>query len=285
MSHETSFTPVIPERDFSKETLVSADGYTLPYRLYIPKNYDCGAYYPLMLFMHGAGERGCGNVAQVEVALPHVFDDPTSPAYNAIVIAPQCPEDKQWVYTPWDKGNYSVDTVVESRELQAVVEVIKNVCSEYNVDKSRIYATGLSMGGFATWDLIARHPSIFAAAMPVCGGGDPSRAKILADIPIRTFHGFLDDVVPAEGTREMYAAISAVGKGKITYTEFPGDGHAIWDPVYSDSTNIKWLFSHKKPEKKPAPKVNYKRVGAAVGIAGAVGAAILILAKAAKKKK
>ena len=119
----------------------------------------------------------------------------------------------------------------------------------------------------------------------MCGGGDPTKAKILAELPIRTFHGFLDEAVPAEGTREMYAAISAEGKGKITYTEFPGEGHAIWDQVYSDQANIKWLFSHKKPEKKVAPKINYKKVGAAVGIAGAVGAAILILAKAAKKKK
>ncbi len=283
MSHETSFTPVVPSRDFTKEILVSADGYTLPYRLYIPKNYDCGVFYPLMLFMHGAGERGNDNSEQVKVALPHIFDDPKSPAYNAIIIAPQCPEEKQWVYAPWHKGNYSSDDIVESRELQAVVEILKNVCAEYNVDKSRIYATGLSMGGFASWDLITRHPSIFAAAMPVCGGGDPSKAKLLAEKPIRTFHGFLDPVVPAEGTREMFSVINAVGKGKITYTEFPNAAHDIWDRVYSDPSNIKWLFEQKKPEKKPATKVDYRKVGAAIGIAGAIGAALLILGK--KKKK
>lgn len=283
MSHETNFTPVVPVRDFTKELLVSADGYTLPYRLYLPKDYDCGVFYPLMLFMHGAGERGNDNTEQVKVALPHVFDDPKSPAYNAIIVAPQCPEDKQWVYTPWEKGNYSVDTVVESRELQAVIEILKNVCSEYNVDRARIYATGLSMGGFATWDLIARHPGIFAAAMPVCGGGDPSRAKILAELPIRTFHGFLDNVVPAEGTREMYSAVKSAGRGRISYTEFEDGYHDIWDTVYSDIYNINWLFSHVKPAKKNAPTVDYRKVGAAGLAIGLVGAALLILGK--KKKK
>ena len=285
MSHENNeFVQVIPSRDFTKETLVSEDGYTLPYRLYIPKDYDCGVFYPLMLFMHGAGERGCGNEAQVEVGLPHVFDDPESPAYNAIIIAPQCPEDKQWVYTPWDKGNYTCADVVESRELQAVVEIIKKTCGEYNVDKSRIYVTGLSMGGFASWDLMARHPGIFAAGMPVCGGGDPTRAKVLAEIPIRTFHGLLDDVVPTEGTREMYAAVNAQGKGNITFTEFSDGDHAIWDRVYMNKTNINWLFSHVKPQRKAAEKkVDYRKVGAAGLAIGLVGAALIILGK--KKKK
>ena len=283
MVNET-FTPVVPVRDFKKEVYVTSDGFTLPYRLYIPRNYDPGEFYPLMLFMHGAGERGCDNDEQARVAIPHVFDDPKSPAYNAIVVAPQCPEGKQWVYTPWEKGNYSTDSVVESKELQTVIEILRHLCSEYNVDKSRIYATGLSMGGFATWDLITRHPTVFAAAMPVCGGGDPSKAKQLAEIPIRTFHGFLDGVVPAEGTREMYSAISAQGKGRITYTEFPDRAHDIWDPVYMNAANVNWLFSQRKPEKKrPVQNVSYKKVGTAIGIAGALTAALIILGK--KKKK
>ena len=284
MSHNTNVKKVIPTRDFRKEVYVAADGYTLPYRLYIPSDYDCGVFYPLMLFMHGAGERGNGNHAHVDTILPQIFDDPRSSAYNSIIIAPQCPEEKQWVYTPWAKGNYSVDAVVESRELQAVVEIIGEVCRDYNVDRSRIYATGLSMGGFATWDLLARHSGLFAAAMPVCGGGDPSKARIFADIPIRTFHGLLDDVVPTEGTRELYSAIKAVGKGKITYTEFPDCAHNSWDRVYSNVENINWLFSHVKPVKKaPAQKIDYRKVGAAGIAIGLVGAALIMLGK--KKKK
>ena len=284
MLNEHTHIPVNMDKDFSKEMLVSEDGYTLPYRLYIPKNYDCGVLYPVMLFMHGAGERGCDNESQIRVALPHVFNDPESPAYNSIIIAPQCPADKQWVYTPWAKGCYSVSDVTESRECQAVIEILKNVVAEYNVDKTRIYVTGLSMGGFGTWDLLTRHPGIFAAGMPVCGGGDPSQAKVLAEIPIRTFHGLLDDAVPTEGTREMYAAIKAQGLGRIRYTEFENGLHNIWDDVYSNRNNVNWLFSNvKRAKAKKMPAVNYKHVGIAGAAAVLAGAALLILKN--KKKK
>jgi len=275
---EHTNAPVDMDRDFSKERLVYDDGYVLPYRLYIPKNYDCGVLYPVMLFMHGAGERGCDNEEQIKVALPHVFDDPSSPAYNSIIIAPQCPENKQWVYTPWEKGCYSTADVTESRELQAVMEILEYIMMEYNVDKSRIYVTGLSMGGFASWDLMARHSSVFAAGMPVCGGGDPSAAKRLAEIPIRTFHGFLDPVVPVEGTREMYAAIKAQGKGRIRYTELENGDHGIWDYVYSNANNINWLFSNvKRPKEKKLPEINYKKAGLIGGAALVAGAALLML--------
>ena len=285
MMYEYTNAPVDMDRDFSKELLVSEDGYTLPYRLYIPKNYDCGVLYPVMIFMHGAGERGCDNEEQIKVALPHVFDDPESPVYNSIVIAPQCPENKQWVYTPWVKGCYSSAEVTESRECQAVMEVLRHIVAEYNVDKSRIYVTGLSMGGFASWDLMTRHPSVFAAGMPVCGGGDPSAAKRLAEIPIRTFHGFLDGAVPVEGTREMYAAIKAQGKGRISYTEFEDGYHDIWDDVYSNTSNINWLFSNvKRPKEKRLPEINYKKAGL-IGAAALVAGAALLIAKNVKKKK
>ena len=285
MMYEYTNAPVDMDRDFSKELLVSEDGYTLPYRLYIPKNYDCGVLYPVMIFMHGAGERGCDNEEQIKVALPHVFDDPESPVYNSIVIAPQCPENKQWVYTPWEKGCYSSADVTESRECQAVMEVLRHIVAEYNVDKSRIYVTGLSMGGFASWDLMTRHPSVFAAGMPVCGGGDPSAAKRLAEIPIRTIHGFLDGAVPVEGSREMYAAIKAQGKGRISYTEFEDGYHDIWDDVYSNTSNINWLFSNvKRPKEKRLPEINYKKAGL-IGAAALVAGAALLIAKNAKKKK
>lgn len=284
MSHKHINEPVDMDRDFSKELYVSEDGYTLPYRLYIPKNYDCGVLYPVMIFMHGAGERGSDNEEQIKVALPHVFDDPTSPAYNSIIIAPQCPEDKQWVYTPFAKGSYSTSDVTESKECQTVIDILRYIISEYNVDKSRIYVTGISMGGYASWDLMTRHPSIFAAGMPICGGGDPSAAKILAEIPIRVFHGLLDTAVPTECSREMYYAIKAVGKGRIQYTEFENGYHDIWDKVYSDMNNIRWLFSNvKRPKEKKRPKLNgYHKAGIA-GVAALVAGTALLLIKNKKK--
>lgn len=246
--------------------------------------------YPVLLFMHGAGERGTDNEAQVHVALPHIFDDPASPAYSSIVIAPQCPEDRQWVYTPWEKGCYSVADVTESRECAAVIEILRFIASEYNVDRSRIYVTGLSMGGFATWDLMTRHPSIFAAGMPICGGGDPSAAKILADIPIRTFHGVLDSSVPVEGTREMYTAVKALGRGRIRYTEFENGYHDIWDDVYKNTHNIRWLYSNvkrKKPKVRAAvdavKRTDYRKAGIA-GAAALVAGTLLLIQRNRRKK-
>lgn len=292
MPHEHTNPPVDMQRDFSREIFRAEDGSTLPYRLYIPKNYDCGVMYPVLVFMHGAGERGVDNEQQINVALPHIFDDPASPAYSSIIIAPQCPEDRQWVYTPWEKGCYSVADVTESRECSAVIEILRHIVSEYNVDRSRIYVTGLSMGGFATWDLMSRHPSVFAAGMPVCGGGDPSCAKILADIPIRTFHGMLDASVPVEGTREMYAAIKALGHGRIRYKEFENGYHGIWDDVYSDEHNIRWLYSNvkrKKPKVKAAvdavkQRTDYRKAGIAGAAALAAGALLLIHRSNRRKK-
>lgn len=280
MSNETK-EKIIPERDFSTELHVSSDGYTMPYRLHIPKDYDCGVLYPLLVFLHGAGERGTDNIKQAQVGIQHIFDDPESPAGNAIVFAPQCPEDKQWVYTSWAKGNYSVAAVTESRELQAVVEIIKDLVLEYNVDRDRIYVTGLSMGGFGTWDMLMRHPDIFAAGMPLCGGADPSQARALAEIPIRAFHGKLDGAVPVEGSRETCKAIKSYGRGMISYTEFEDEGHGIWDRVYSDTDNVKWLFSNVKNQPASTP-ISYKKVAKFAGIAlGVIGAAVLL----GKKKK
>ncbi len=274
------------DSDFSRESYTTKKGYTLLYRRYVPKDYDFGKYYPLVIFLHGAGERGCDNQAQIEVALPHMFDSPDSPAYQSMVIAPQCPEDKQWVYTPWSSGNYSVDTVRESAELEAVADLIRYTVTNYNIDRSRIYVTGLSMGGFGSWDLLMRHNRIFAAGLICCGGGDPSKAPLLSQTPLRFFHGALDTSVPTECSREMYDAISKVEGNRCSYNEFTDEGHGIWDRVYSNEENIKWLFSQKKAPVRVTPddKKKIGIIGAAVaGIAGIITAAAVIGRKKRKK--
>lgn len=268
-------------KEFGYEKYVGEDGFELPYRIYIPRDYDCGATYPLLVMLHGAGERGCDNEEQIRVNFTHMFDDPQSPVFNSIIIAPQCAEDKQWVYTPWEHGNYSIAEVPESRECEAVLEIIKNIDREYNIDRSRIYITGLSMGGFGTWDMLMRHPSLFAAGMPVCGAADPSMAKVLSDIPIRTCHGSLDTCVPTDATREMYSAIKAFGKGKIKYIEYENVGHDSWENAYSDPENVKWLFSQTN-EKRLKKNAKAKRAGLAGVALGVVGAVIFSIVK--KKK-
>lgn len=278
-------TPYDVKVVFQKHTYES-DGYILPYLLYIPKAYDCGERYPMMVFLHGAGERGNDNQAQLVHGLQTMFNDPTSPVYDSIIIVPQCPTTSQWVLTPWANGNYSIYNTPESRELECVCAVMDEIRDCYNVDDDRVYITGISMGGFGTWDMLARHGARFAAGMPVCGGGDPSYAKLLKRIPIRTFHGSEDDAVPANGTRQMYAAIRREGGDLIDYTEFDGWGHGIWEMVYSDRGNIDWLFAQSREvRRKKAEKKAKIQKAAAAGGAGAILSVLLVILGMKKKKK
>lgn len=270
---------------FQKE-LYTKDGYTMPYRLYIPKNYDCGVMYPVLIFLHGAGGRGCDNEGQLISEMPQaMFNDTESPIYDSIVILPQCPAEKQWVYTPWEKGNYSTSQVEESREIEAVLDILDNVTEIYNVDLDRVYVTGLSMGGFGTWDLLMRHGARFAAGLPVCGGGDPTYAKLLTRIPIKTFHGSEDDAIPVTSTRIMYASIMKEGGENISYTEFDGAGHDVWKNIYTDPAVIRWLFAQSREERrlKAEKKAKLKKTALAAG--GGVGVILSVLWLIMKKKK
>lgn len=269
---------------FKKETYTS-NGYTMPYRLYIPKNYDCGEMYPVVIFLHGAGERGTDNEKQLKLGIQDMFNDTESPIYDSIVIAPQCPEDRQWVYTPWANGNYSAETIGESRELEMVLEILDRITETYNVNLDRVYVTGPSMGGFGTWDLLMRHGARFAAGIPVCGGGDPNYAKKLKRIPIMTFHGSDDTAVPVTGTRIMYASIIKEGGENISYTEFDGCGHNVWDKVYSDPAIIHWLFAQSREERRKAAEKRAKIKKTAVAAGSGAGVLLSLLLYIAGKRK
>ncbi|MBQ3708600.1 MAG: phospholipase [Clostridia bacterium] len=261
------------------------NGFTLPYRIYVPKNYDCGERYPLLVFLHGAGERGTENERQL-IHMQYLFNDPDSPVYDSIVLAPQCPEDSQWVLVPWENGNYSIEETPESPGLEALCLLIDECRDFYNVDDDRIYVTGLSMGGFGTWDLLSRHGARFAAGIPICGGGDPSYANLLKRIPIRTFHGSEDGAVPVAGTRAMFAAIRQAGGTLIDYTEFDGEGHGIWDKVYEDREVVDWLYAQSLAERRKAAEKKGKIVkAAAVGGGGALLTAFLVALGLKNKKK
>ncbi len=265
----------------------TSNGYTMNYRLYVPKNYDCGEMYPLLVYLHGADARGGDNETHLSSALQSMFDDVASPVYNSIVLAPQCPACSQWVLSPFT-SSYSVDATAESRELEAVCEIMDELAGFYNVDADRVYVTGLSMGGFGTWDLLSRHGARFAAGMPLCGGGDPAYAKLLKRLPIRTFHGSADECVPVSLTRAMYAAIRREGGELISYTELDGAGHVIWNEIYSDRDNIDWLFSQSRLERRlKAEKAGKIKKAVAIGGIGAVASAVLVIlgVKKLKKKK
>ena len=231
---------------FQAKSFTAADGTTIPYRLYIPSNYEEGKT-PLMLMLHGAGERGDDNQKQLKNFVPDIFSLENSPYANAIIIAPQCPASpQQWVDTPWANGNYSISTVSESNELKAVRELLTKIGAEYKPDENRYYAVGLSMGGFGTWDLIMRTPDLFAAAMPICGGADVTQAAALKNLPIRTFHGDRDGTVPYAGTKAMSDALTAAGSTCFSFTTLTGMGHSIWATVGQDKANGEWLFAQTK---------------------------------------
>ncbi len=235
---------------FASEEFVTADGFHLPYRIYVPSDYDASKFYPLVLLLHGAGERGNDNIAQLKNGICEMFKHPDSPIHSAIVIAPQCPENEQWVYVrTWSECIYSTDKIPKSAPLKAAYELLSEVRGHYSIDADRIYITGISMGGFGTWDLLVRHGDTFAAAAPVCGGCDVSKAELLKDIPIMTFHGALDPTVPPTSTRAMYAAIKNAGGTKIYYEEIPNAGHCIWDEVYAKKELATWLFAQKRSDR------------------------------------
>jgi predicted peptidase len=377
-------------KDFEAREYKDADGNALLYRLYKPKGYDATKKYPLVLFLHGAGERGNNNSAQVRDAL-YWARDAVQKDHPCFVVAPQVPAKRQAFqlygtnkefdasYADYDKAgewkSYSIaaaklpgglkshlmlvnadkkggatsgefrnlkiveqdgaatpvdfrkldfskkqgagkvtvsddgsavtlagdvrvkapfeykvtpKTLIEfefrstaqglvhaialdsddfldarwanmdwsaakgtlpktpSTPMRLTLELLSTLQKEFSLDDKRLYVTGLSMGGYGTWDVIARHPKLFAAAVPVCGGGDEATAPIIKDIPIWCFHGGADNVVKPERSRNMIAAIKAAG-GTPKYTEYPGVGHDSWNKAYSEPELVKWLFEQKLP--------------------------------------
>lgn len=231
---------------FQKESFTASNGLTLPYRIFVPADYSEDYAYPVVLLLHGAGERGTDNEKTLVNVVPNLYLQKTSPFYHAIVIVPQCPENMQWVDTPWANGNYSVKNVPISKPMTAAVELLDSIIANYSINTDRQYVTGLSMGGFGTWDLLMRFPDRFAAAIPYCGGADPSQAENLAKIPIYTFHDTTDTAVPVSGTQAVVKAIQEAGGTLITYKESTGKGHNVWNTGSQTPGLSKWLFEQRK---------------------------------------
>ena len=238
-----------PSSLFEKKSFCVGD-FTLNYGIYLPRGYSEEKKYPLILFFHGAGERGSDNEAQFKIAINQFFKNPASPVYECIVVCPQCPTEYKWVNVPeWTDTSYSTDEIPESRPLAAVVNLISHLQETLAVDPDRIYSTGLSMGAYATWDLLVRHTELFAAAIPVCGGADYRYASRLADLPIFTFHGDIDDVVPPNGTEAMVNELIRLGSQKINCIYYVGGNHGIWENAFSTEGIFDWLLSQRKSDR------------------------------------
>lgn len=217
------------------------DGHTLPYRLLRPEPYEPGKKYPLVIFFHGAGERGTDNLAQLVHGVTVFATTENRKKYPCFVMAPQCPADKRWVEMDWSAPS-GVQPAEPSDPMRLAIAAADALEKEFSIDRRREYVTGLSMGGFGTWDAITRYPKRFAAAAPVCGGGDEAVAARAKKIPVWAFHGSADNVVMPDRSRHMVEALRKAG-AEPKYTEYPGVGHNSWDKAYADPELLSWLFS------------------------------------------
>lgn len=224
----------------------ASNGLHLPYRVHEPSHNSQSDKLPLLIFLHGAGQRGTDNVEQLRHGAKEFTKDDFQKEFPSYVIAPQCRTDHKWCEVDWTAASVEQPTA-PSEEMAALFELIDDFVKTHPVDKQRIYFTGLSMGGFGTWDAIARRPHFFAAAIPVCGGGDLNTAAEIKDIPIWCFHGGADPVVKVELSRNMIAAIKAAG-GEPKYTEYEGVAHDSWTQTYKNKELFQWLFQQKSKQ-------------------------------------
>ena len=234
------------------KTHKTAGGFVLSYRLLSPPKIEPGRKYPLVLLLHGAGERGSDNKAQLKWGVADFAKN--MDRHPCFLLAPQCPNGMKWVEVDWSGKTHAMPAE-PSKPLGAAKEVLDQLLKDSPVDPDRLYVTGLSMGGYGTWDALQRWPSFWAAGIPVCGGGDKAGALAMAKLPLWAFHGDKDGAVPVSRSRDMIQAVRQAG-GKPKYTEYPGLGHNVWTPAYGDKATHDWLFAQKRgqpPVDVPAP--------------------------------
>jgi predicted peptidase len=228
---------------FSFNKFISDKGDTLNYRFLFPDNSPLRKY-PLVIFLHGSGERGNDNESQLKWGALNFATDHVMSAHPSFVIAPQCPKNMVWANFK-DKKHDMRLLPTPSKPMELVMLLIQDLLKKYPIDTNRIYITGLSLGGFGTFDAIQRHPHVFAAAVPVCGGGDTSRAASISHIPIWLFHGSEDPTVDPKFSTDMVSALTKAG-GNPGLTLYPGVGHFSWVEAYSDPLMMEWLFKQHK---------------------------------------
>ena len=238
--------------EFKREEFVQ-NGDTLNYRILYPKRFDKKKEYPVVLFLHGAGERGSDNEAQLTHGADLFLQEEVREKFPAIVIFPQAPKEDYWAKVEVDREVKPFEFDFKKEEgpttsLQLVLALLNSITSEKFVDNNRIYVGGLSMGGMGTYELIYRQPEMFAAAFAICGGADPA---ITQDYPegfnIWIFHGEKDDIVPPSFSKEMARMINHYG-GNAKLSLYPDDNHNSWDSALAEPYLLPWLFSHEKNE-------------------------------------
>ena len=200
----------------------------LHYLLFLPATYAVHPQrWPLMLFLHGAGERGDDLQLVKRHGVAKIVEE--QPAFPLLVVSPQCPPTEAWAPEP-------------------LLALLDDIEQHYDVDPERLYVTGLSMGGFGTWAVAIAAPDRFAAIAPICGGGDPSRVGVLRHLPVWAFHGARDPIVPLQRTVEMVEALRQCG-GNVRFTVYPEAGHDAWTATYANPELYAWFLAHTRPQR------------------------------------
>ena len=225
---------------------------TLPYRILFPKKFDPNQKYPLIIVLHGAGERGNDNDAQIKYGPKLFLNDTIRQNYPAIVVFPQCPTNTYWANVKVDTGAtgkrmfHFQEGGEPTRAMTMLLGLVDQMLDKPFISKKQVYTGGLSMGGMGTFEILRRKPNTFAAAFTICGGDNTNNVKKYAKkVPLWIFHGLKDSVVPFDHSQVVVDALKAAGADP-KFTIYPNDDHNSWDDAFAEPQLIPWLFSHSK---------------------------------------
>lgn len=236
---------------YAKRSFVH-DRDTMPYRLLLPVNFDAHKKYPLILFLHGSGERGNDNEKQLVHGGDLFLSDSVRKKYPAIVVFPQCSDESFWANIGSRYDSTLKKRIIEFKEdgeptkaMKLLIDLLRNLEDNYPLNKKRMYVGGLSMGGMGTFELVRRKPGTFAAAFAICGGANIASAEKMSKTAWWIFHGLKDPVVDPQFSNDMAEALKKEG-ADVKLTLYPGDGHDSWDDAFKEPELFSWIFSHKK---------------------------------------
>mgnify|MGYP002478155563 FL=1 len=224
------------ETGFIQRSYTGSDGLAVRYSIYIPPDYSPDKSWPVVLFLHGAGQAGTDGFAPTRTGLGKAIRNRDKP-FPAIVVFPQAQKRERDILSTWHP---------DRPEGQRALAILDQVQKDFRIDPQRVYLTGISMGGYGAWALASRHPERFAAIVPICGGGDRDAAGALKSVPCWCFHGSDDPAVRVDNSRRMIDALKQAG-GKPRYTEYPGVRHNCWDQAYATDELWTWLLEQRRP--------------------------------------
>lgn len=234
---------------FSKEQFIKG-GDTLQYRMLLPENFDEKKQYPVLFFLHGAGERGTNNEAQLIHGSKLFLNPENRKNFPAIIIFPQCPQDDYWANVIIGDGKklerFSFQKGGKPRKsMELLIALVAKIKSEKFSDKDRFYVGGLSMGAMGTYEILRRKPNVFASAFAICGGDHVENVKKYKHVPLWIFHGAKDSVVPIQKSEIVVNELKRLNSD-VKFRVYPDANHNSWDPAFAEPDFLSWIFSYRK---------------------------------------